>query len=94
MPGMSAVAGRSPACYQEAHTHSVQFLICCKCGKVIEQRNHDVSAALARAAEEMGFAINGQTSRPKVLYHAPMLRHCPRKGELTPASLFQRVANL
>jgi Fur family transcriptional regulator, zinc uptake regulator len=58
---VGCVAGCTADPGEEAHTHSVQFLICCKCGKVIELRNRDVSAGLAQAAQEIGFAINGAT---------------------------------
>jgi Fur family transcriptional regulator, zinc uptake regulator len=58
---VGCIAGCTADPGEEAHTHSVQFLICCKCGKVIELRNRDVSAALAQAAQEIGFAIYGAT---------------------------------
>jgi Fur family transcriptional regulator, zinc uptake regulator len=58
---VGCIAGCTADPGEEAHTHSVQFLICCKCGKVIELRNRDVSAGLAQAAQEIGFAINGAT---------------------------------
>ena len=35
----------------ESHTHAAQFLICRKCGRVVEMQDHDVSAVLARVAE-------------------------------------------
>ncbi len=38
-----------------AHNHPVQFLICRRCGAVAELEDHDVSAALAHAAEKAGF---------------------------------------
>lgn len=45
----------------ESHTHAAQFLICRRCGRVIEMQDHDVSAVLARAAKEAGFSISGAT---------------------------------
>jgi Fur family zinc uptake transcriptional regulator len=45
----------------ESHTHAAQFLICRQCGRVIEMQDHDVSAVLARAAQEAGFSISGAT---------------------------------
>src|SRR6201988_292324 len=38
----------------ENHTHAAQFLICCKCRRVVEMQDHDVSAVLARVAKEAG----------------------------------------
>lgn len=45
----------------EGHTHTPQFLICRKCGRVTEMQNVDVTAVLAKAAKEAGFSINGAT---------------------------------
>src|SRR5690348_9129705 len=39
----------------DSHTHAAQFLICKRCGRVIEMQDHDVSAVLARAAKQAGF---------------------------------------
>ena len=58
---VGCVAGCTADADADAHSHSVQFLICCKCGKVIELRNNDVSAVLAQAAKEIGFMISGAT---------------------------------
>jgi len=43
------------------HTHAAQFLICRECGRVIEMQDHHVSTVLARAAHEVGFAVQGAT---------------------------------
>jgi Fur family zinc uptake transcriptional regulator len=45
----------------DSHTHAAQFLICRRCGRVIEMQDHDVSAVLARAAKAAGFSISGAT---------------------------------
>lgn len=45
----------------ESHTHAAQFLICRRCGRVIEMQDHDVSAILARAAKQVGFSVSGAT---------------------------------
>src|SRR5579863_5813395 len=45
----------------ESHTHAAQFLICRKCGRVVEMQDHDMSAVLARAAKEAGFSISNAT---------------------------------
>ncbi len=45
----------------DSHTHAAQFLICKRCGRVIEMQDHDVSAVLARAAKQAGFSISGAT---------------------------------
>lgn len=37
------------------HDHAVQFLICSRCGAVTEMENHDIAAAVARAAAQSGF---------------------------------------
>ena len=46
---------------EEAHEHGAQFLICRSCGQVIEIEDHEVEAALARAAARSGFRISGAT---------------------------------
>jgi Fur family zinc uptake transcriptional regulator len=43
------------------HTHVPQFLICRQCGRVIEMRDDEVAAVLARAAKAAGFSITGAT---------------------------------
>jgi len=58
---VGCVAGCTAGPDEEAHTHAAQFLICRACGRVIELRNDDVSAVLARAAKEMGFSVSGAT---------------------------------
>jgi len=45
----------------KSHTHAAQFLICRECGRVIEMQDHHVSTVLARAAHEVGFAVQGAT---------------------------------
>src|SRR5271157_5620057 len=45
----------------ESHTHAAQFLICRKCGRVVEMQDHDVSSVLARVAKEAGFSISTAT---------------------------------
>jgi Fur family transcriptional regulator, zinc uptake regulator len=45
----------------EAHTHAAQFLICRQCGKVTEMENSDITAVLARAAQDVGFSISTAT---------------------------------
>jgi Fur family zinc uptake transcriptional regulator len=42
----------------ERRTHAAQFLICRKCGRVLEMQDHDVSTVLAKAAKEAGFSIS------------------------------------
>ena len=43
-------------CHADAgHDHPVQFLICHRCGTVVEIEDRAVSRALARAAEKAGF---------------------------------------
>lgn len=37
------------------HAHSVQFLICTRCGKVAETEDDGIAAAIARAADGAGF---------------------------------------
>ncbi|HSZ88377.1 MAG TPA: transcriptional repressor [Acetobacteraceae bacterium] len=44
-----------------SHTHAAQFLICRKCGRVVEMQDHDVSTVLARVAKEAGFSISNAT---------------------------------
>ena len=45
----------------ESHTHAAQFLICRKCGRVVEMQDHDVSSVLARMAKEAGISISTAT---------------------------------
>jgi Fur family transcriptional regulator, zinc uptake regulator len=45
----------------DEHEHRAQFLICGGCGQVIEIEDHEVEAALARAAARTGFRISGAT---------------------------------
>lgn len=45
----------------ESHPHAAQFLICRKCGRVVEMRDHDVASVLAKAAKEAGFSISAAT---------------------------------
>ncbi len=39
----------------EHHEHSVQFLICRKCGTVAEMEDHGIAAAVSKAAGKTGF---------------------------------------
>ena len=39
----------------EHHGHSVQFLICRKCGTVAEMEDHGIAAAVSKAAGKTGF---------------------------------------
>jgi Fur family transcriptional regulator, zinc uptake regulator len=45
----------------ESHTHAAQFLICRKCGRVVEMQDHDVYSVLTRVAKEAGFSISSAT---------------------------------
>jgi Fur family zinc uptake transcriptional regulator len=45
----------------ESHAHAAQFLICGKCGRVVEMQDHDVATILTRAAKEAGFSITSAT---------------------------------
>jgi Fur family transcriptional regulator, zinc uptake regulator len=55
---LSAFVGCVAGC-SETHTHEPQFLICSACGRVIELRSDEVSAAVGRAAKEVGFNVAG-----------------------------------
>ena len=71
---LSAFVGCEAGCTvgpeQKAHTHAAQFLICRACGRVIELRNDDVSAVLARAAQEAGFNVSSATIEAEGLCRA------------------------
>jgi Fur family zinc uptake transcriptional regulator len=43
------------------HAHTVQFLICGKCGRVQELEDESVRSALAKAASRAGFAPGRMT---------------------------------
>jgi len=45
----------------ESHTHAAQFLICRRCGRVVEMQDHTLSEVLARAARNAGFTIGSAT---------------------------------
>lgn len=45
----------------DSHTHAAQFLICRKCGRVVEMQDPDVAAVLARVAKDAGFTIGSAT---------------------------------
>ena len=45
----------------ESHAHAAQFLICRKCGHVVEMQDHAVAEVLARAAKQAGFSISSAT---------------------------------
>jgi Fur family zinc uptake transcriptional regulator len=42
----------------EMHHHAAQFLICRRCGQVVELQNQDVSMVFARAAKGAGFSVS------------------------------------
>ena len=54
---VGCVAGCTIGSAADGHEHAAQFMICRICGRVIEMQNHDVSAALAKAALRSGFVI-------------------------------------
>jgi Fur family zinc uptake transcriptional regulator len=58
---VGCVAGCTAEPDGENHTHAAQFLICRKCGRVIEMQDHEISEVLARAAKEAGFNIASAT---------------------------------
>src|ERR1700759_3791208 len=58
---VGCIAGCTDETEGESHTHAAQFLICRNCGRVVEMRDHDVSAVLARAAKEVGFTVGSAT---------------------------------
>src|SRR5690242_483067 len=45
----------------ESHAHAAQFLICRKCGRVLEMQDPDLVSVLGRAAKEAGFSISSAT---------------------------------
>jgi Fur family zinc uptake transcriptional regulator len=55
----SATAGH--AHHDHDHAHTVQFLICGKCGRVQELEDESVRSALAKAAARVGFAPGRMT---------------------------------
>lgn len=57
-------------CVQPRHGHQGQFLICRACGEVRELQAPDIAAAVARSAEQAGFAVERQT--------VEVLGTCPR----------------
>lgn len=58
---VGCVAGCTAQPDGENHTHAAQFLICRKCGRVVEMQDHEVSSMLARAARNAGFSITNAT---------------------------------
>ncbi|BAP42344.1 zinc uptake regulation protein [Pseudomonas sp. StFLB209] len=48
-------------CNHPAHAHQGQFLICRKCHAAIELQHQTISDAVINAANEVGFAAEGQT---------------------------------
>jgi Fur family zinc uptake transcriptional regulator len=58
---VACVAGCTAGPDEKLHTETVQFLICHGCGRVIEMRNHDVSAVLQAAAKQVRFRISNVT---------------------------------
>jgi len=58
---VGCVAGCTAQADGENHTHAAQFLICRKCGRVVEMQDQEVSSVLARAAKEAGFSISTAT---------------------------------
>lgn len=58
---VGCIAGCTAGGGDHSHTHAAQFLICRQCGRVLEMQNHDVSAVLARAAQDAGFTVGSAT---------------------------------
>jgi Fur family transcriptional regulator, zinc uptake regulator len=58
---VGCVAGCTANPDGKTHSHAAQFLICRACGRVIEMQDHHVSTVLARAAHDVGFAVQGAT---------------------------------
>jgi Fur family zinc uptake transcriptional regulator len=58
---VGCVAGCTADPDAESHAHAAQFLICSGCGRVVEMRDHHVSAVLARAAKDAGFSVASAT---------------------------------
>jgi len=55
---VGCVAGCTAPPHGALHTHAVQFLICRRCGGVVEIENQAVTALLDRAAQDVGFSIS------------------------------------
>ncbi len=58
---VGCVAGCTADPDGENHTHAAQFLICRKCGRVVEMRDQDLASVLARIARKAGFSISSAT---------------------------------
>jgi Fur family zinc uptake transcriptional regulator len=58
---VGCVAGCTVDADGESHAHAAQFLICRKCGRVVEMQDREVADVLARAAREAGFSIGNAT---------------------------------
>ena len=58
---VGCVAGCTADPDGDHHTHAAQFLICRKCGRVVEMQDPDVAAVLARVAKDAGFSIGSAT---------------------------------
>src|SRR6516165_10079134 len=63
----------------ESHTHAAQFLICRKCGRVVEMQDHDVSSVLARAAKEAVFFNDTATTEAEGLCSTCRTAPAPRQ---------------
>ena len=80
---------------EEVHTEAPQFLICRACGRVIELRNDDVSAVLARAATEVGFPWQQCDDRSGgALSHVRDSDDGTRSNQLMMPLAFQLIADL
>ena len=75
---VGCVAGCTAQADGENHTHAAQFLICRKCGRVVEMQDQEVSSVLARAAKEAGFSISTATIEAEGL--CTTCRGAPARG--------------
>jgi Fur family zinc uptake transcriptional regulator len=78
---VGCVAGCTAEPDGESHTHAAQFLICRKCGRVVEMQDQDVSSVLARAAKAAGFSISTATVEAEGL--CGVCREAPPAGMLS-----------
>jgi Fur family zinc uptake transcriptional regulator len=58
---VGCVAGCSVDPDGESHPHAAQFLICRKCGRVVEMQDPDILSVLAQAAKRAGFGVSCAT---------------------------------
>lgn len=49
------------ACEHPDHAHAVQFLICRRCGTVVETEDKRVESATVRLSQSLGFALDQRT---------------------------------